>query len=446
MSPGNALSPGTTVVDAGEAVALTPAERDLLLRLLELPTVGLLETGDVERCRLWQAQRAYAAAAAEIGFEVVHHGPADPAVLDRPAVPAVVRRAAESSPDFLAHQPSLVLRLGPPLGRDATIMFNVHLDTVSGWEPPKADGGRVTGRGAVDAKGPAVGLLAGVRAARAAVPALGRDVTVLIQAVSGEEGGAMGSFGTRPLVDAGWVGAWNVFCEPTGRRLLTRSTAAMTACVTVTGDDAIDDDPGAGHNATVLLGFLAQHLAATLPAADDTRVCVAGLHTGDLHNRVYGSGRLMLNLAYASTEAAGRLERALEESLRDGLAAFSARFADRPGFARTAADAARVTRVEWLKRGLPALTPGDPDTERLILREAGLRPWPAGTPAFTCDAIWMQDVPGVFTAIYGPGDLAANNAHAPGEYVEQAELERFAADVARLLACFARTRTPGKGT
>ncbi|WP_395475389.1 hypothetical protein [Saccharopolyspora spinosa] len=50
-------------------------------------------------------------------------------------------------------------------------------------------------------------LLAGIRDATRADPALGRDVGVLIQAVSGEEGGAMGTFGTRPLVESGFSAA-----------------------------------------------------------------------------------------------------------------------------------------------------------------------------------------------------------------------------------------------
>src|SRR5699024_3677968 len=132
------------------------------------------------------------------------------------------------------------------------VMFNVHMDTVAGVEPVSTDAGWYRGRGAIDAKGPAVALLAGIRDAVRNIPALGRDVGVLVQVVSGEEGGAMGTFGTRPLVEDGFVGRLNVFCEPTGLRYLPRSTASMTARLSVEGDDAVDDHPDAGHNATVL--------------------------------------------------------------------------------------------------------------------------------------------------------------------------------------------------
>jgi len=329
-------------------------------------------------------------------------------------------------------------------------MFNVHLDTVAGAQPAGFDGACFTGRGAIDAKGPAVALLAGVRAARALRPALGRRVGVLIQAVAGEEGGAMGVFGTRPLVERGFVGRLNVFCEPTGLRFLTRGTAAMTARISVHGADAIDDRPGEGHNATVLLGFLAQHLAHALDrrgdGGDEGTVCVAGLHTGTLHNRVYGSGSLLLNLAYGDLRTARRLERDLRAALAAGLDEFAARFGGTGLFARTAAEAARVTRLEWVKRGLPVLDDQDEWGHTLLRDRAGIAQWPPGEPGFTCDAIWMANVPDACTVILGPGDLAANNAHADGEFARADELEAFAAAVTRLLLAFTDDVTSAEPT
>lgn len=416
------------------------ADRELLLALLRTPTVSPLEAPDGaepgDASALRRAQDGYATAAGRLGMRVVRHGPPPAAAVCRADVPAAVRRAAEQ-PGFLARQPSLVLRLGPALPQRRTVMFNVHLDTVAGVHPVCFDGARFTGRGAIDAKGPAVALLAGIRAASARHRAIGRDVAVLVQAVCGEEGGAMGTFGTRPLVEAGFVGRINVFCEPTGLRHLPRATASMTACVAVDGDDAIDDRPAAGHNATVLLGFLAQHLAGELDARlPGGAVCVAGLHTGESHNRVYGRGRLLLNLAYGTTADGAAAERAVAEAVETGLRAFARRFAPLSGYARTAADAARITRLEWLKRGLPCLDNADPWAEEL-LAAAGVARWPADEPAFTCDAIWMAGVPGAFTTVLGPGSLDANLAHAPGEFADLADLEAFAETVARLLVAFA---------
>ncbi|MEJ2854444.1 MULTISPECIES: M20/M25/M40 family metallo-hydrolase [unclassified Saccharothrix] len=402
-------------------------DRDLLLELLRLPTAGPLET--TAEVRLWDAMRLYQQAFADIGFTTVHFGPASPSAVDRPDVPAVVREAVAEDPGFLESQPSLVLRYGPA---EPSVMFNVHLDTVAPFEPVSFDGTRFRGRGAIDAKGPAVALLAGLRAA-VADPAVGRDVGVLVQAVSGEEGGAMGVFGTRPLVEAGHHGRLNVFCEPTGLRYLPRCTAAMTASVRVSGEDAVDDQPHAGHNASVLLGFLAQHLAASLVRVPDGQLCLAGLHTGRMHNRVYGSGELLLNLSYGSAESARVMTSALERSLVEGLAEFGRRFRTVPPFHRTAVDAAAITRLVWRKHGLPALPARD-----VPLLDGVVPRWPAHEPAFTCDAIWLADVPDTRTVVLGPGSLHANNAHARGEHADVEELDRFSAVVRDIVVRFAR--------
>ncbi|GAA2094548.1 hypothetical protein GCM10009759_22150 [Kitasatospora saccharophila] len=421
---------------------LSSEERELLLDLLRLPTAGPLETGPGAPPPLQaEALEAYARAGGRIGLVEVYRGSPAAAELDRADVPLTVRRAVDEAPGFLACQPSLVLRLGPELPRAATVMFNVHLDTVAGAEPVGFDGRRFTGRGAIDAKGPAVALLAGVRAAVAAEPRVGREVAVLVQAVSGEEGGAMGVFGTRPLVEAGYTGALNVFCEPTGLRYLPRATAAATARLRVRGEDAIDDCPGAGHNATVLLGFLAQHLARELGAAAGPRdpVCVAGMGTGPLHNRVYGSGELLLNLPYRDAGSGRRAEERVAAAVRSGLAGFRRDFGGLPEFARTAADCERITRLDWPKRGLPVLDDRHPEFEDLLTRRAGIARVPDAEPAFTCDAIWAAGLPDdAFTVVLGPGELGANRAHAAGEFAEAAQLDAFASAVARLLVAFAR--------
>ncbi|TPQ23697.1 M20/M25/M40 family metallo-hydrolase [Streptomyces sporangiiformans] len=418
-----------------------PAEQGLLLDLLRLPTAGPLETGaDFPEPQLWAAGRRYAEAAAPLGFSVVHHAAARPEDLAVDGVPLPVSEAVADRPGFLNCQPNLVLRLGADHPRHRTVMFNVHLDTVSGVEPVGFDGRRFTGRGSVDAKGPAVGLLAGIRAALAARPRLGDEIGVLIQAVAGEEGGALGTIGTRPLVDRGWYGRLNVFCEPTGLRYLPRASAAMTARIRVDGDDAVDDRPEHGHNATVLLGHLAQHLGRTLPPlAADGRVCVAGLTTGSLHNRVYGRGELLLNLSYTSTETAHRLKAATGDALRTGIAEFRTRFAPVRELARTAQDAADITRLHWLKSGLPALAHTPAWAERLLEDAAGIERWPDGESAFTCDAIWLADREDAATVVYGPGSLEHNHAHARGEFVDLADLEAFAAGVARILLAFRGT-------
>lgn len=424
---------------------LSAQDRALLASLLRMPTAGPLVTGGAGPApQLWEAQRSYAAAAAELGFDTVWHAPVPTEATLRNDVPMIVRRAVAEQPGFLDLQPSLVLRLGPELPRSHTIMFNVHLDTVAGMEPVDFDGLRWTGRGAIDAKGPAVALLAGLRAAVAADSSIGSEAGVLVQAVAGQEGGAVGTIGTRALIEEGFVGRLNVFCEPTDLRYLPRATAVLAAGVRVVGRDAIEGRPEAGHNATVLLGFLAQHLGAVLPLRiPDGQVCIAGLHTGLLPNRVYGSGELLLNLVYAAPISSTELEIIVLAAVRDGIAEFRARFGSIREFARTAAEATAVTRLEWYQRGLPTLAGSDAWGEAVLRDDAGLSRWPTNEPAFTSAAIWMHGVPGAFTVILGPGSPETNKAGTRGEHAEVAELESFAAAVARIVLGFARRRRFG---
>lgn len=419
----------------------TEADSTLLLRLLETSTVGPLEAGsDTKPCDLPAAQRLYAAAATELGLQVLHYGPADPRWLELPDVPVVVRDMAHERPGFLADQPSLVLRLGARRPREHTVMFNVHLDTVAGAQPVGFDGRRFTGRGAVDAKGPAVALLAGLRAFAERSTAAHRTA-VLVQVVAGEEGGAMGTYGTRPLLDAGHYGRLNVFCEPTGLRHLPRATASMTARVSVAGEGSVDDRPDAGHNATVILGHLASHLAARLDGAvPGGRVCVAGLRTGEQHNRVYGAGTLLLNLSYSTAAEGRRLAETVEREYAAGIRSFVQTFGATREFARTAAAAPRITELTWDKRGLPALDNADAWAEGLLTR-AGVASASPEERGFTCDAIWADGLTDAYSTVLGPGSLELNHAHADGEFVDLAELEEFAALVRRLLTAFTEERT-----
>ncbi|MYR20450.1 peptidase M20, partial [Streptomyces sp. SID6137] len=76
-----------------------------------------------------------------------------------------------------------------------------------------------------------------------------------------------------------------------------------------------------------------------------------------------------------------------------------------------------------------------------LLTRAGARP-PADDPGFTCDAVWAAGLADAFTVVLGPGDLAANRAHAPGEFVDLADLEDFASVVRRLVTSFADGARP----
>jgi len=419
----------------------------LLSELLALDTTSPLESGTPGRLR--EAQRCYAEAAGKLGFTVLHHEPAPEAALAADLVPAPVRSvAARMGQEFLAAQPNLVLSLGA--GQWArTVVLNCHLDTVAGTVPVRREDALIFGRGAVDDKGPGVALLAAVRTALDRFPPLPQRIRVLIHAVGGEEGGAMGVYGTRVVAGLGHTGRLTVVAEPTGDVYFDECTASMTLRLRAAGRGSIDDTPERGENATLLLGYLAVWISgAVAPAvrAAGGSTCLAGVHTGTEHNRVHGTGELLVNFAYGTHAVAARIEEIVEREVAAALAAFAAEFSVDHDTAVTARAAARMLHVEWLKRGLPTLRNRDPEMEALLCAAGFTRhdpQDPAGPRPFTCDAIWLG-APGGYTVVCGPGELARDNAHAEEEHVSLTDLARYTDRLADLLVRFADRATDSR--
>ncbi len=411
-------------------------DRDLLLHLLATPTVGPLEASAADPPpQLWEAQRSYARAAAALGFQTVHHESPAPEVLARADVPRTVRNAA-ADPQFLAQQPSLVLRLGPELPREATVLFNVHLDTVAAsnrW-PSTTDA----------SPGAAPSTRKGRRwpCSRASATPPGPT----------PHSGATSESSYRPCrakkaarwAPSGPARSWSPVFRPPQPLLRTDGPAVPAP------RDGLDDGVRAGgrprRHRRPARRRAQRHCAPRFPrpahrprtrsGTPPGKLCVAGIHTGDLHNRVYGNGKLLINLSYSTASEGAAAEAELLAAVNSGVEQFTATFADTREFARTAADASSITRVDWLKRGLPCLHSSAAWAEEL-LTNAGAARWPDSTPAFTCDAIWMAGVPDTYTAVLGPGTLDGNNAHAEGEYAELDELRRYASIVSSLLTGFA---------
>lgn len=214
----------------------------------------------------------------------------------------------------------------------------------------------------------------------------------------------------------------------------------MTFEVGFDGQGCTDDFPEQGDNASVALGFVAQHMAHRLSevaSGTGLKLTVAGLHTGEQHNRVYGQGRLLFNLAYRTAAMAETGLREVEAALDAARQAFDCTFAGREPFARTAARLLHTCRGRWLKAGLPVLNNRDAAMERL-LAGIGLERQEKLHESFTCDAIWG---PG-YSIVLGPGSLADNGAHTAHEHVALNELEDFTHTLMRLLAAFADTPAP----
>lgn len=416
---------------------------DLLLNLLRLNTISPMETGLPSSIR--EAQAEYAAFAYEqLGCEMLYHCSPDPKVAESGDVPLSVREcAAEMGSAFWDSQPNLVLRWGAKRPLEDTLMFNFHMDTVDGHVPVTYEDGRFTGRGAVDMKGPGVALLAGIEAALKENPSWTEECSLLLQCVSGEEGGAMGVYGTKLLVDGGILGSLNVFAEPSEGVFFDRSTTSMTARIEVQGQDSTDDAPEAGHNATLLLGFLASNMLARLSEPIESiggKMCLAGMHTGSMHNKVYGSGRLLMNFAYHSTEGGRQIRHLVEEVMQDLLNEFSLHYQNLAPARYTASSAAEICELTWVKQGLPVLNNRHSEWERSLSEIGWVRnPEDQLHQAFTCDAMWAQR-PGTYTIVYGPGGLGSHHAHAEGEYITLEELERYAADIRDLMTAFYKSR------
>lgn len=422
-----------------ESVRLADRDIEWLMSLMDVPSVSPLEGGDLDTVR--SAQEIIAQGAAGRGYLLLRCDSPPPDRLDGPETPTAVREQIAQRADFLDAQPSLVLSIGSRQPVHRRIVINFHVDTVGPHVPPKLVDGHLWGRGAVDDKGPGIAALVGVSAAFVAQPWLADEIEVQVVSVPGEEGGAMGVYGTRWLVESGCAGRLMIFAEPTGSRVIDTVSATMTPRLQVAGSGATDDRPANGHNATLALGYLAEYLALRLGSAvhpQQGRVCIAGLRTGDQHNRVYGTGRLLLNIAYHDSETGERLALLVEDSVRQARDQFAARFADIAVARRLIEDWDDVVSLDWLKRGLPALTNRDPDMEALLARcglhrSDGIK----DETSFTCDAIWAQKR-GMYTAVCGPGDLGVNGAHTLNEQVAISDLESYSTRIRNLVIEFGR--------
>lgn len=403
-----------------------------------------METGNASE--IFAAQCCFAAAAALLGFETILHEPPLPTVLEDPCTPQqIFERVEEMGDAFLHSQPNLLLRLGPPRDISQTLMFNFHMDTVADTISVNSMQGKIRGRGAADAKGPGVALLAGIQGSLERDPALSEKITILIQCVSGEEGGAMGVYGTRALVNEGFIGKLNIFAEASDGCFFDHSTASMTARIRVKGAGSTDDEPQMGDNATLLLGFLSSYLGEHLANdihAKGGKLCIAGINTGKMHNCIYGSGDLLLNFAYASSELGRYIGASTEKVFAAGCAAFRSTFHTNVIAQKTVADLPTICTLTWLKQGLPVLANRNSDLES-FLEHCGLQrnPDDCAERAFTCDAIWVQH-PDTYTIVYGPGALGNNGAHTRYEFIAVTDLENYAQSIVAIVSGFSTFSYP----
>jgi acetylornithine deacetylase len=286
-------------------------------------------------------------------------------------------------------------------GGGRTLLLNGHLDTVGFGEMeqplvPRAENGRLYGRGAYDMKGGLAACL--VAAARAA--GLGLRGDVVVTAVVDEE---LGSIGTESVLRRVRADA-AIVAEPTQMRIGIAHKGFVAFEIETHGRAAHGSRPDLGADAIaamgpvlVALGDLDRELRARPPHPM--------LGTGSAHAGVVTGG----------TEFSTYPERCLLQAERRTL----------PGETGVEAEIARLLGVAdgtWRVVGSRDPFELSPDEEivALVARHAAA-PEPVGE-SFWTDAALIADQ-GIPTVLFGPG---GEGAHAAVEWVSIADAERCA--------------------
>jgi len=402
---------------------------ELLEQLAVINTVTPMETGMLSN--LTEANTLFSTAAVTAGMEVLYQGPGQ---LSEQVPISILRQQQALGEDFLNNQPCLVLGLGDWKNKKRTVMFNFHMDTVGPHLSVLYVNDVFYGRGVADNKGPGVAVLAAIETWVNQRTADHRLPGVLIQCVGGEEGGALGIYGTRWLMEQGYYGYLNMFVIPSSMKYFDESTTTMTAELRVEGSGSTDDSPWAGDNATLILASLVQSIAKYLVdplEKANVKMTVAGIHTGDTHNRVYGQGRALFNFSYSSMQAARQTENLFEKAVKIAKQKFVTDFSSHALFRRTTDNLEHVLLYTWLKKGLPVLNNRSNYWQSQLI-QADITRHIDNEFTFTCDAMWGQKSD-CYSIMFGPGSLTRNGAHTDKEYISLTDLNEFSRAIFRLL-------------
>ena len=308
-------------------------------------------------------------------------------------------------------------------GGGPTLVLNSHMDVVDPstqtWQTPPfvatVRDGRVYGRGAADAKGSLVAMIAAIE--RVAAAPDGVRGRVLLTAVVAEEAGGLGSL---HLAQQGLVADAAVVGEPTGldvayahkgtymRELVFHGTAAHSASPWL-GRSAVADAAAFVMASERETARLAEQPHPALGPATMTVTVLAG---GKLQNTVPDEATLLVDRRLIPGETHAQCD--------DELAAMLAALADeRPGL--------RVDGPKVVVNTVPSQTdPGQAIVAaglRAVERVRGIGARPVGFNG-GCDMSKLVGA-GIPTIICGPGSLA--QAHGPDEFVPAHEVIEAAA-------------------
>jgi acetylornithine deacetylase len=308
------------------------------------------------------------------------------------------------------------------------LILNGHLDVVSAgnaelWTRPPFDGtvhdGRLYGRGACDMKSGVTAAIFAIQALKLLERAPGGDV--IIQSVSGEESGGVGTLTT---IVKGYRADAAIILEPTRLRMCPIQSGALTfrlrvqgrsihACMKRQGVSAIE-------KACYLIGRLnafdrerhAAHSSRYYPdPLNVAPISVGTLEAGDWHSTVPQEAIMEGRCGVFAGESVEAAKRAFTEAVH-------AACDDDPWLREHPA------AIEWFEGQFES---GATDTGAPILRElaachaaiAGEMPELQGV-TYGSDLRLFTNHARVPAVLYGPGDVA--NAHTVDEYIDIAEI------------------------
>jgi acetylornithine deacetylase len=313
-----------------------------------------------------------------------------------------------------------------PQGR--SLILNGHLDVVSAgnvalWTHPPFAGaihqGRLYGRGSCDMKSGVTAAIFAVHALQELGRTPGGDV--LVQTVSGEESGGVGTLTT---IVKGYRADAAIILEPTQMRMCPIQSGALTfrlrvegrsihACMKRFGVSAIE-------KACHLIGRLNEldlkrHLAHPGPYYEDplniAPISVGTLNAGDWHSTVPHEAVVEGRCGVFSGESIEETKRAFAAAIGDAAAA-----------------------DPWLREHPPVLEwfegqfeSGRTDPEAAILNELGAchraivgRPANVEGVTYGSDLRLFTNHAGIPAVLYGPGNVA--HAHTVDEFIDLGEV------------------------
>ncbi|RAJ71232.1 succinyl-diaminopimelate desuccinylase [Streptomyces sp. Amel2xB2] len=303
---------------------------------------------------------------------------------------AVAEYATERHPavredgDLGAERPWTLLSTGD--ARAGTLLFVCHADTVPAGDPGAwstdpfravVDGGRLTGRGAVDMK---CGLAA---ATSALVLAAERGAAVAVLMTSDEEAGALGAAGAAAALADRDVGAV-IVPEATDGVIHVGHRGALWLDVEARGRAAHGSTPGRGENAILGLARVLERARHELPLSSDPDLGEETWNVGT----VAGGTAPNIVPAHASATIDMRTAGAGEAQVR---------------WWRAQPELASVRTL----LSLPALRT---DRTHPWIRSLPASVAPAGVPYFTDASVLRAHLPGVPVVVWGPGAPAQMHA------------------------------------